>query len=48
LSGIHWRAGVIVTAEEVLERDGDIKITLSGGRQVEASLARNVKRIATA
>jgi S1-C subfamily serine protease len=38
-SGIHWRSGVIVTAEEVLERDEDLKITLPGGRQVEASLA---------
>jgi S1-C subfamily serine protease len=39
LSGIHWRSGVIVTAEEVLERDEDVKVTLPGGRQVEASLA---------
>jgi S1-C subfamily serine protease len=38
-SGIHWRSGVIVTAEEVLERDEDIKVTLPGGRIVEASLA---------
>src|SRR5438445_539963 len=38
-SGIHWRSGVIVTAEEVLERDEDIKVTLPGGRQVAASLA---------
>jgi S1-C subfamily serine protease len=38
-SGIHWRSGVIVTAEEVLERDEDIKVTLPGGRSVEASLA---------
>ena len=38
-SGIHWRSGVIVTAEEVLERDENIKITLPGGRLVEASLA---------
>ena len=38
-SGIHWRSGVIVTAEEALERDEDIKITLPGGRQAEASLA---------
>jgi S1-C subfamily serine protease len=37
-SGIHWRSGVIVTAEEVLERDEDIKVTLPGGRLVEASL----------
>ena len=38
-SGIHWRAGVIVTAEEALERDDDIKITLPGGREVAATLA---------
>jgi S1-C subfamily serine protease len=38
-SGIHWRSGVIVTAEEALERDDDIKITLPGGRQVDATLA---------
>jgi S1-C subfamily serine protease len=37
-SGIHWRPGVLVTAEEALERDEDFKITLPGGRQVEASL----------
>jgi S1-C subfamily serine protease len=38
LSGIHWRPGVIVTAEEVLERDENIELTLPGGRSVEASL----------
>ena len=38
-SGIHWRSGVIVTAEEVLERDEDINVTLPGGRVVAASLA---------
>jgi len=38
-SGIHWRSGVIVTAEEVLERDEDIKVMLPGGRVVAASLA---------
>jgi S1-C subfamily serine protease len=38
-SGIHWRPGIIVTAEEVLERDEDIKVTLPGGRLVEATLA---------
>jgi S1-C subfamily serine protease len=38
-SGIHWRPGIIVTAEEVLERDEDIKVTLPGGRLVEAALA---------
>ena len=38
-SGIHWRSGVIVTAEEVLERDENIKLTLPGGRIADASLA---------
>jgi S1-C subfamily serine protease len=38
-SGIHWRSGIVVTAEEALERDENIKLTLQGGRQVEASLA---------
>src|SRR5271169_5689645 len=37
-SGIHWRSGIIVTAEEVLEQDENIKITLPGGRCIEASL----------
>src|SRR5258706_5947690 len=38
-SGIHWRSGVIATAEEVLERDENIKLTLPGGRVANASLA---------
>ncbi len=38
-SGIHWRAGVIVTAEERLEREEDISIVLNGGRRVAATLA---------
>ena len=38
-SGIHWRSGVIVTAEEVLEREDNIKLTLPGGRIADASLA---------
>src|SRR5580700_8901485 len=38
-SGIHWRPGVIVTAEEVLERDDDISVVLPGGRKVTATLA---------
>jgi S1-C subfamily serine protease len=37
-SGIHWRSGVIVTAEEAIEPDENLKVTLAGGRQVEASL----------
>ncbi|HUK09614.1 MAG TPA: S1C family serine protease [Stellaceae bacterium] len=38
-SGIHWRPGVIVTAESALERDEDLSVTLPGGREVAASLA---------
>ena len=38
-SGIHWRSGVIVTAEEVLERDENIKLTLPSGHVADASLA---------
>src|SRR5262245_57994923 len=38
-SGIHWRPGVIVTAEETLERDEDINLILPGGRKVAATLA---------
>lgn len=38
-SGIHWRSGVVITAEEALERDDGIKLTLPGGRQVDAALA---------
>jgi S1-C subfamily serine protease len=39
LSGIHWRSGVIVTAEEGLDCDENIKLTLPGGRIADASLA---------
>jgi S1-C subfamily serine protease len=38
-SGVHWRSGVIVTAEEALERDDDIEVVLPGGRAVAATLA---------
>jgi S1-C subfamily serine protease len=38
-SGIHWRSGVVVTAEEALEADDKITVVLPGGREVEASLA---------
>ena len=37
-SGIHWRSGIIVTAEEVLEHDENIKLTLPGGQTIDASL----------
>src|SRR5437588_9715365 len=37
-SGMLWRSGVIVTAEETLERDENIAVTLPGGQQIPASL----------
>jgi hypothetical protein len=44
-SGVHWRSGVIVTAEERLESDGNIKVTLPGGRLVEASLVDATRQL---
>src|SRR5579862_9410055 len=38
-SGILWRPGVVVTAEESLEGDDNITVTLPGGRQVAATIA---------
>jgi S1-C subfamily serine protease len=38
LSGLHWRAGVIVTAEEGLEHDENLTVLLPDGRQTSASL----------
>jgi S1-C subfamily serine protease len=38
-SGIHWRSGVVITAEEALERDDKITLVLPCGREIEASLA---------
>lgn len=38
-SGVIWRSGVIVTAEDALRRDEDIQITLPDGRVVPATLA---------
>jgi S1-C subfamily serine protease len=39
VSGIHWRPGIVVTAEEALGEDDNIKLTLPGGAEVAASLA---------
>src|SRR6266700_4907736 len=39
ISGILWRPGVVVTAEESLEGDDNIAVTLPGGRRVAATLA---------
>jgi len=38
-SGIHWRSGIIVTADETIKRSEDITVTLDDGRSVPATLA---------
>jgi S1-C subfamily serine protease len=38
-SGVHWRAGVVVTAAHTISRDQGITITLSDGRSLPATLA---------
>ena len=38
-TGIHWRSGVIVTADHTLERDEGITITLPDGSQTAATIA---------
>src|SRR5882724_47607 len=38
-SGVHWRPGIIVTADHTVEWDEDITVTLPDGRRVPATLA---------
>lgn len=38
-SGIHWKPGIIVTAEHTIERDEEITISLPDGRTTAATLA---------
>lgn len=38
-SGVHWRQGVIVTADHTIEREEGITLTLPDGRQAQATLA---------
>nr|HEV7952899.1 S1C family serine protease [Candidatus Acidoferrales bacterium] len=38
-SGVHWRAGIIVTADHTVERDEEITVTLPDRRNVPATLA---------
>jgi len=37
-SGVHWRPGVIVTADHTIRRDEDIQVTLPDGKRVDAAL----------
>jgi len=38
-SGVHWRQGVVVTADHTVRRDEDIQVTLPGGDTAKATLA---------
>jgi S1-C subfamily serine protease len=38
-SGIHWRSGVVVTADHTLEHDEGITVTLADGKTLPASVA---------
>ncbi len=38
LSGLHWRPGIIVTAEEGLERDESLSVVFPDGRTANAAL----------
>jgi S1-C subfamily serine protease len=38
-SGVHWRPGIIVTADHTIRRDEDIQVTLADGKRVDAVVA---------
>jgi S1-C subfamily serine protease len=38
-SGVLWREGVVITANDAVERDDDLTVTLPDGRRVAATLA---------
>jgi len=38
-SGVHWRPGLVVTADHTVGRDEDIEVTLPGGKRGDATLA---------
>jgi S1-C subfamily serine protease len=37
-SGVHWRPGLVVTADHTIRREEDIQVTLDGGKTVSATL----------
>jgi S1-C subfamily serine protease len=37
-SGVHWRPGIIVTADHTVRREEDIQITLAEGKRLHATL----------
>ncbi len=38
-SGVHWRPGVVVTADHTMGREEDIQVTLPSGERVDATFA---------
>lgn len=38
-SGVHWRPGVIVTAEHTLRRDDEVRVITASGEELKAELA---------
>jgi S1-C subfamily serine protease len=38
-SGFIWKTGMIVTADEALADEGEVAVTLSGGRRISATIA---------
>jgi len=38
-SGVHWRLGIVVTADHTVGREEDIQVTLPSGERAEATLA---------
>lgn len=38
-SGVHWRPGVIVTAEHALRRDDEVRVITASGEELKAELA---------
>jgi serine protease DegQ len=38
-SGIHWRRGIVVTANHAVRREDDIAVLIHGGKRVSAKLA---------
>jgi S1-C subfamily serine protease len=38
-TGIHWRPGLVVTADHTVQVDDDVKLTAPGGRKIQAVVA---------
>src|SRR5262245_43899897 len=38
-SGFDWKSGLVVTADEALAEEGDVAVTLAGGKRLSATIA---------